>query len=331
MDPVPPDVKQELEAAASSPLAPPVGTRRYPKPPALGKRLILLGLKPEAWPAAAKYPLWVTLLPLFLAVLIAAAAFATSMTIQVTRGLDSFAATYDARFPELDVNSDGILSVKAPPATLPATTTSEASPIAVHKEPLEFTPGFIVDTTGKTTMQTVKEPFATLITNHQIFCRTAGHDSDPIEIKDAAAEFLPAKGEISRINGSTIRSFLADRRPALITTIIVIAAATKIFSESLWIVLTMFLIFPAVSIGAAIGRTRLFVPKRAAYRIAAAVLVPIVLFSSLTNAAGYSVASVVGPENSMIFWFFSAAALAFWAGYMAKGMFLPKVVRRRTT
>ncbi len=294
---------------------------------------MLLALKPEAWPAAAKYPLWVTLVPLFLAVLIAAAAFATSMTVQVMHGLDSFAATYDARFPELDVNSDGILSVKAAAATLPAAAAGSAgaAAVAVHKEPLEFTPGFIVDTTGKTTMETVKEPFATLINSHQIFCRTAGHDSDPIEIKDAAAEFLPTKGGIARINGTTIGNFLADRRPALVTTIIAIAAATKIFSESLWIVLTMFLIFPAVSIGAAIGRTRLFVPKRAAYRIAAAVLVPIVLFSSLTNAAGYSVASVVGPENSLIFWFFSAGALAFWAGYMAKGMFLPKVVRRRTT
>jgi uncharacterized membrane protein len=105
----------------------------------------------------------------------------------------------------------------------------------------------------------------------------------------------------------------------------------KIFTESLWVAAMMFLIFPAVTIGAAVGSPRLFIPRRAAYRIAAAVLVPLILLSDLTTSAGFSVAGVVGGENSLIFWFFAAGALAFWAGHMAKAMFVPKQARRRTT
>ncbi len=317
MDPQQPEAKQQAESSASPVTPPHVGSRPYPKPPAILKRLILLCLKPEAWPAAARYPLWVTLVPLFLAILIAAGVVGTVAAMNVMRGLHSFAQSYDARYPQLDLNSDGLLSVKDP-----------------ARQPVEFLFGderIVVDTTGKTSFDSIKDPSAALVNSHEILLRFNGYDSDPREIKAAIPLLVPEKGGVTHINGTTLQQLVRDRRPELVASFAIVLVLMKLLTETLWVAITMFLIFPAVSIGAAVGRTRLFIPKRAAYRIAAAVLVPIVLFSAFTSAAGYSVSAVVGGENSILFWFFSAAALAFWGGYMAKGMFVPKVVRRRTT
>jgi hypothetical protein len=318
MDSQQPEAKRDLETPSIPPIAQPrVGVRSYPKPPRLWLRFLLLCLKPEAWPAAAKYPLWVTLVPLLLAIVIGAGVFSVATSTNTMKNFDGFAKSYDAHYPEIDLDSEGVVSVKDP-----------------ARQPLEFGNAesrIIVDTTGKTTPETVKDSNFMLITSRQIFRRAGDHDFDAITIKDSAARFLPEKGAVVRMNGTTLQSFLADNHAGMFSTVAILTFAVKLLMESLWVAATMFLIFPAVTIGAAAGSPRLFIPRRAAYRIAAAVLVPLILLSDFTSAAGYSVAGVVGGQNALIFWFFFAAALAFWAGHMAKAMFIPKPVRRRTT
>ena len=319
MDSQQPEAKRDLETPSVPPIGPStgVGVRSYPKPPALFKRFLLLCLKPEAWPAAAKYPLWVTLMPLVLAIVIGAGIFAAAMSHDRMKDFETFAASYDAHYPEIDLDSEGVVSVKD-----------------AARQPLEFGNAdsrVIVDTSGKTSLETIKDSNVMLITSRQIFRRYGDHDFDPITIKESAARLLPEKGSSIQMNGTTLQGFLTENHAEMFSTVAALTFGVKLVTESLWAAMTMFLIFPAVTIGAAVGLPRLFIPRRAAYRIAAAVLIPLILLSDITSAAGYSVASVVGGQNSMIFWFFSAAALAFWAGHMAKAMFVPKAARRRAT
>jgi hypothetical protein len=319
MDSPQPKTQRDLNSPPTiPPLSPPrVGVRSYPKPPPLLKRLLLLCLKPEAWPAAAKYPLWVTLLPLALAILIGASTFSVVTANNAMTTFAAFAKSYDAHYPEIDLDSEGVVSVKDP-----------------ARQPVEFSNGdsrIIVDTTGKSSVDTIKDSNFVLITSHQIFRRARDHDFDPVTIKEGLARLLPEKGDLVRMNGNTLQSFISENHADMIALVGGFTFLLKLLTESLWVAATMFLIFPAVTIGAAAGNPRLFIPRRAAYRIAAAVLVPLILLSDFTTAAGYSVSSVIGGENSLIFWFFAAAALAFWAGHMAKAMFIPKQPQRRTT
>ncbi len=72
---------------------------------------------------------------------------------------------------------------------------------------------------------------------------------------------------------------------------------------------------------------RLILPRRASYRVAAAVLVPLVMFDGILHAVGHPVNSLLGVEWTSLFWFVAAAGLAVWAGIMARVMYTPKVVR----
>ena len=51
---------------------------------------------------------------------------------------------------------------------------------------------------------------------------------------------------------------------------------------------------------------RLILPRRAAYRMAAGLLVPLVLLDAVLNALGHPVAGLLGGQGAIIFWFLAA-------------------------
>jgi hypothetical protein len=65
----------------------------------------------------------------------------------------------------------------------------------------------------------------------------------------------------------------------------------------------------------------LILPRRAAYRMAAAFLVPLVLIAGLLRATGHSVVDAFGLQGGLLFWFLVPMALAIWTGWMARQMY----------
>jgi hypothetical protein len=139
------------------------------------------------------------------------------------------------------------------------------------------------------------------------------------------------------INSQTLGDYLNRNGPAHIVlgTLGVILFTGVI--NSMWAILMMLLICPLVLLGAAgpkIGEgpdRRLILPRRAAYRMSAAVLVPLIVFGGALHAMGKPVVALLGFEAATLFWFFSAAALALWTGFLAKRLYAPTQAPRRAT
>ena len=141
---------------------------------------------------------------------------------------------------------------------------------------------------------------------------------------------VPEKGEADVvIDGEHLAKWVSDHNAVLSVGVVVFTFIGKFAAEALWITVMLFLLRPAIMIGAAIGERRLIMPRRALYRIGAALLVPVVLFAGVMQAAGYSAASVMGGENALIVWYFACALMSVWAGHMAQQMYTPKAQRPR--
>jgi hypothetical protein len=78
-----------------------------------------------------------------------------------------------------------------------------------------------------------------------------------------------------------------------------------------------------VIIGAVIGGRGLMIPRRVAYRIAGAVLVPLVIFSGMLQAVGYPASATLGDEGALILWCVAACVMAAYGGVLARQMFVP--------
>ncbi len=142
-------------------------TTTYPKPPRLFTRFLFLCLKPEAWAAAARYPFRVTLLPSFSSPFFTSAAVVNRVSVSCSRiisALVGFAKTYDAIYPNMEINSDGILSV-ADHTRLPINVNIADGHI-------------IVDTTGKTAFDAIKDSTVIQVIHDrfQFFRRQSGVD-----------------------------------------------------------------------------------------------------------------------------------------------------------
>jgi hypothetical protein len=134
---------------------------------------------------------------------------------------------------------------------------------------------------------------------------------------------MPAKGETTVINGAYLTSAMERRGGMIYAGTVAATVVAKIVSESLWVTLTIYLITPLVVLGAAVGGRGLMIPRRVAYRIAAAVLVPLVIFSGVLQAIGYPASGTLGEEGALIAWCFAAFAMAAWAGVLARRMYVP--------
>jgi hypothetical protein len=89
----------------------------------------------------------------------------------------------------------------------------------------------------------------------------------------------------------------------------------------------MFFISPLITLVASVGERSLLLPRRAAYRMAAALLIPLLIFNAVMQVAGYPISGAFGGEIGWLIWFGAAAGLAVWTGIMARNMFGP--TRRR--
>jgi hypothetical protein len=314
----------------------------------------MLIFRPESWAEAARYRSKVTIIPLLLAILLAGVLIGLGESSRGLKAMKAFAAGYDAHYPPLQLTSEGTLRAMR---DLP--------------EPIRFDGGgggvLLVDPTGKTSAESLKTGPTIFISDKDVWLVT-GSESPPFHIgqlalftrsSDAFASPLPntltpasapaapattgpaigaapAPAALT-INSQSLTEYLNRNAFAhiLFGTIIVVFAYGMI--NTVWAVLMMLLICPLVLLGAAgpkIGEgpdRRLILPRRAAYRMSAAVLVPLIVFGGVLHAVGKPVIALLGFEGSTLFWFFSAAALAVWAGILAKRLYSPSEAPRRAT
>jgi hypothetical protein len=278
--------------------------RKYPRPPALWIRLLSLCLRPESWAEAARYPFWVTLLSLIVAVFIGAAGAGIGAGRDAVRSLTFFGRNYDTQYSTLELNSDGQLSVRG----------EWKGPIRLNT--------LVVDPTGKTDIDSLPSMLGTLVGPRNVSTDMFGVVRVS-PISETFPEFMPKKGEVTVINGASILS-LVDRWHRVIFAVVAITTFLfRLVAESLWIALTIYLISPMVIIGAVIGGRGLMIPRRVAYRIAGAVLVPLVIFSGMLQAVGYPASATLGDEGALILWCVAACVMAAYGGVLARQMFVP--------
>lgn len=321
----PPDAKPGTPSPTPAASTVPQAIRRtYPKPPPLLMRLILLCLRPESWAETAQYPTWVTLVPLFLAVLLGALAIAASGTWHSYKSVRDFAAGYDAKgYPALEISSAGVLSTKG----------SLEQPIRADLPFLTI----LVDPTGKTTAETVVTPcvFVSAKQVSVVAPDRAARSAPLTEALQVLGVELPPAGQIKSVSSKTMLSFLDNQAALFIGAGTFVGFLMFAFGETLWVLLMLFMLCPLIVLVAAGPRgnsaapdRRLLLPRRAAYRMAAGLLVPLVTLAAVLRSIGHPAQDLLGPEKSMLFWIAAAASLAVWTGLMAKKMYGPKERRR---
>lgn len=311
----PPAIGPQAEAAR------PVVVLRYPKPPAFPQRLLRMCIRPEEWAEAARYPLWRTLLLALLAIVLGAVILGAGEVRRDLAAVRTFAVSYDKTYPPLRIDSAGILSVPQPlkePLTIPIGGGGSSSSI-------------VVDPSGQATFESIKTDAAMLITDKTIGTRF-GATVWQTTIQRAFPGELPAKGQTLIIDSKWLTELVDAWGWVFGLAALILIMLFKIISNGLWVLLMMFFCAPLIMLAARGGAGPgggLVIPKRVAYRIGAAVTIPLVIFEGLSQGFGYSVGGLVGPQNALLFWIFAAAALALWAGYLARTIFAPPVQRRR--
>ena len=307
----------------SSPAAPAsqaVVARRYPKPPAFPKRLLRMCLRPEEWAEAARYPLWTTLLLVLVAIVLSAAALGIGEVQRETAAARAFAASYDQSYPPLFLDSNGILSAK--PAL------KEPLTILLHNG-AGGSSSIVVDPTGATTLDSIKTDLAILVTDKTITVRMLGL-TIPAAIKDVFEWDLPPTGQTLTLDGKWLDQEIQTRKLGVGIATVAIILIAKTISNGLWVLLMVFFGAPMAMVGAAMGPRGLAMPRRIAYRIAAAVTIPLVVFAGIAGGLGYFIFGVIPvPQLAVLFWFLAGSALAFWAGNLARRIFGPPAGQRR--
>jgi hypothetical protein len=268
--------------------------------------MVLFCLKPESWPAAARYPSRFTLIPLILAIVIAAAIIGSADGVRFTGNLEKYAAD----FPALEINSDGILKYKEP-----------------RTEPVrfKFSRGQIVlDPANTSKIDVSKTPNTYLITDRDFVVPGAfGTDTHyPLSTLPTYGVPLPEKGKTDTFDANSLRNFA----PRLGIALAFVVSLGQFIGDVLWAAMMMFFISPLITLVASVGDRSLILPRRAAYRMAAALLIPLIIFNAAMHLAGYPIADAFGGggEIAWLIFFGAAAALAVWTGIMARHMFGPR-------
>jgi hypothetical protein len=272
-------------------------------------------LVPESWAEAGRYPFHVTLWPLILAVVICAGLVGIGQGRLWMGRLRAFAGVYDARYAPLQISSAGVLSW-AGPVKQPINLANDLQTV-------------VVDPTDKTKLDDVKTLYACLVTSKNVQIRYGPIEGVTMPITELAGDELPAAGKTGLINGTNMKEYLDQHEAAYLFTILLLVGGTKILSGGMWCALMIFSIWPLAVIAARTGEGELVIPRRAAVRFAAAVLVPLLMLEGVLEAVGYPVAGTMGVEGAWMFWFVAGGVMSFWAGKMAKGMYGPKVKGKR--
>jgi len=301
-------------------------SRRFPRPPSLIPRFLHLCFRPEAWAETARYPSRVTISTLLFAILLGATIIAVAAVSEFTGSLKGLAAQLETgKYPAIALTSDGTL------------TTAGEFP---HPIRLAF-PGaagragasFLIDPSGKSTPESLKPDGGLLITNTDAIFVAGQEEMGRRPLARILPELgleLPAKGQTQTLSGPAIRDYITANSGFFAASGIVIALLAAIV-DALWAAMMLFFLTPIIMLAAAGPRLnhdapdrRLLLPRRAATRMAAGLLVPLVLLDAILNAAGHPVWALLGGQGAVVFWFIAAGALAVWTGIMAKHMYGPK-------
>jgi hypothetical protein len=291
--------------------------RAFPKPPAFLPRFLMLCLRPESWAEAARYPTHVTLVPLILAILLGAVVATAGQTYRQVRGLEEFAATYDQYYPPMELSSDGVLSVKG----------ALKGPVRVPLLGMDV----LVDPTGQTNPETVAwGRVGALVTDKSVVVlnRFTGElASEPLKTlgSETGLLHLPAQGRVQVVDGKTIGAFVGNLAPVMLV-VAPLVAMLQALGEALWAAAMLFLMMPVVVLTASVTRVEsgarmVILPRRAAFRIVAGYLVPLVLAGAALKATGHSVGEVLGWNAGLLIWFAAALGLAIWTGILARRMY----------
>jgi hypothetical protein len=322
----PPNAKPGTTSAIAGSAAPAArpGGRSYPKPPPLLLRLIGLCLRPESWAEAAQYPTRFTMVPLFLVIVLGSLGIGVGETWHTFRIVRDFAAGYDAKgYPALEINSAGVLSAKGP---------------LEHPIRLDLPNTVIyVDPTGKTTADSINTPSLFVNDKELALVGPAG----PLfsfalpSVLQAYGVTLPDAQKTKTVSSETMVRYLDDHAAPYIAAASVFVSLAQAIGETLWALLMLFMLRPLIILAAAGPRVnpdapdrRLILPRRVAYRMAAALLVPLVMLGALLRTIGHPVQDLLGPQGAMLFWLVAAGCLAAYTGLTARKMYGPKERRR---
>ena len=104
---------------------------------------------------------------------------------------------------------------------------------------------------------------------------------------------LPEKGKMKVVDGAAIGAFVRAKMP-LIVVVAPLWALVQAVGEALWSGAVLFLMIPVVIMVASVTRREaaarmLILPRRAALRMVAGYLVPLVLAGGVLRAAGRSI------------------------------------------
>jgi hypothetical protein len=296
----------------------PPAPRTYPKPPPILTRVFFLCFKPESWAETARYPLHVTLIPLLLVILLSAVAMAAFDASRMMRSLQSFAAGYDKAYPPLRIDSKGVVSAEG---DLPAPIRFDLEVPHARRLPVW------IDPTGKTAVESLKPP-RVLISDQKIFLVKDPDHPLIFSIPDLARGLnivLPPRDAYKPIDGTSLARFVEKLAP-LVVLMGMGWAVILMIVDLLWSALMMFLFSPLVTIAAAGPRPetgpdrRLLLPRRAAIRMVAGSLVPLVAANAILHVLGHPVEAVL-RDFTLLFWFLVVAGMAVWTGLVARKMY----------
>lgn len=271
-------------------------TRHVVRGPVHGvfKRVVLLCIRPESWADMARYPLRYTFWTVLVAVILASALTAIAMGRTFTAALAQIAASYDSQFAALTLEK-GKLSAPAgtPVNRLPQYDIGEGK--------------IVIDPTGQTHINDLPE-FSILIGADSMHTKSFGRTASyPDIFKEAEKEGLSGQ-----LNGTTLKQFVAANGGELGAILAVFAFGFFLATHTLWALIIAFLVSPLVRIAA----PNLRMPRGMAYRVSGSITVPLLMLSAALELLGHPPRVALGTEIAALFWFFTAAALALWGGYL---------------
>jgi hypothetical protein len=212
-------------------------------------------------------------------------------------------------FPPMEITSAGVLKAKQP----------------LHEPLTRYFSGarLIIDPSDKTSLDAVSVSGAYLITSHDVQWRAGETEMRlPLTYLVRLAQsigWVPEGAASGTIDGPTIHN--AAVALGILAGVVV---ALIQFSADIFIgAMLLFFLGPLIALTASVGESSLLLPKRAAYRMGLAVLVPLVVLGGALHAAGYPVTATLGGNGALMFWSLAGCAMGVWTGVMARQMFGP--------
>jgi len=308
---------------------------------------MLLCLRPEQWPEQARYPFKATFLPLLAVILLSSLLTGISSGLSAMAGFRQFAANYDKYYVPMLLANDQ-LSLASPPlvspsSSPPSATTATSAPATAPSTPLRNMVRlklndlqFIIDPTGTVSRESLEDTNFLYIGSQQIiqnlgpfhmessikdFRETSA--SNPAEKTLFHLFFPPIFSQPWRLDTPNLQKLIRDHGSPITNTIITLNTCAALLRNLLWSLAMIFFATPFVNMGC----LQLRMPRRIAYRITAAVLVPLVLLDGLMDILNAAPRNILGGEYTLWLWLIATSILALWAGIMANRMYRRIVIK----